>query len=191
MVRALTLSAALATVAACETAPLGSAFADAPILEDGLAASDFVSEVGGGTIIGVDGSEIGEVIVQHGPKGMMLTATLTAGTISPGWHGIHLHQVGDCSDVGEFKRSGGHLGMIPDGHGLMNPTGPEIGDLPNIFVHIDGTAGYQTFSPAVTVNDLRDTDGTALIIHANPDDHFSQPIGGAGPRVACAVIASG
>ena len=35
---------------------------------------------------------------------------------------------------------------------------------------------------------LLDADGSALVIHANPDDHSSQPIGGAGDRVACAVI---
>jgi Cu-Zn family superoxide dismutase len=35
---------------------------------------------------------------------------------------------------------------------------------------------------------LRDGDGSALVIHANPDDHMTQPIGGSGPRVACAVI---
>ena len=35
---------------------------------------------------------------------------------------------------------------------------------------------------------LLDADGSALVIHANADDHSSQPIGGAGDRVACAVI---
>lgn len=31
-------------------------------------------------------------------------------------------------------------------------------------------------------------EGTALVIHENPDDHMSQPIGGAGDRVACGVV---
>ena len=35
---------------------------------------------------------------------------------------------------------------------------------------------------------LKDQDGSALVIHANADDHTSQPIGGAGDRVACGVI---
>ena len=35
---------------------------------------------------------------------------------------------------------------------------------------------------------LFDEDGSALVIHENPDDHISQPIGGAGARIACGMI---
>ena len=35
---------------------------------------------------------------------------------------------------------------------------------------------------------LLDEDGSAVIIHENPDDHITQPIGGAGGRVACGVV---
>jgi Cu-Zn family superoxide dismutase len=44
------------------------------------------------------------------------------------------------------------------------------------------------FTSLTTLAALRDADGSAVVIHANPDDHMAQPIGGAGPRVACAVI---
>jgi len=37
---------------------------------------------------------------------------------------------------------------------------------------------------------LWDADGSAIIIHANPDDHSTQPIGGAGDRVACAALSA-
>jgi len=30
-----------------------------------------------------------------------------------------------------------------------------------------------------------DKDGSALVIHANPDDYKTQPIGGAGARIVC------
>lgn len=142
----------------------------------------------GGEIIGVDGSPIGSLTIIEGPHGAMIEATLEPGSLTPGWHGLHLHQVGDCSDLGVFKKSGGHLGMIAGGHGLLNPMGPEIGDVPNIWAAADGSAGYESFTPYVTIADLKDEDGTAMIIHANRDDHITQPIGGAGPRVACAVI---
>lgn len=141
-----------------------------------------------GTLVGETGEDIGAVSVQEGPHGMLLEVTVQPGGLAPGWHGLHLHQVPDCSDVGEFKRSGGHLGLIEGGHGLLNPAGPEKGDLPNIWAGADGAAGYEAHSTLFTVDDVRENDGVALIIHANRDDHTTQPIGGAGPRVGCAVI---
>ncbi|MEL7042609.1 MAG: superoxide dismutase family protein [Pseudomonadota bacterium] len=142
----------------------------------------------GGDIIDGDGEIIGAVSIIDGPHGLMIEATIQPGGLLPGWHGLHLHQVGDCSDVGVFRRSGGHLGMISGGHGLLNPVGPEIGDVPNIWAAADGSAGYETFTNLASASDLQDADGTAMVIHANRDDHISQPIGGSGPRIACAVI---
>lgn len=178
---ALALSFAL-TGAACATD-----MAATPVVER---ADDF--EIRTATVIGGEGQTIGSVKMTQAPKGMLIRVELGAGSLTPGWHGIHLHQVGDCSDVGEFKRSGGHLGMIPDGHGLLNPAGPEIGDLTNIWAAADGSAGYEVFQANLYFDGdekvIFDGDGTAVIIHANPDDHITQPIGGAGPRVACAAF---
>ena len=138
----------------------------------------------------VNGSNIviGDINLIEGPNGLLLRVTITPGSLEPGWHGLHLHQVGDCSDVGTFTNSGGHVGKIEGGHGLLNPAGPEGGDIPNIWVAEDGSAGYEAFTTLTTAAELLDDDGSAMIIHANEDDHLSQPIGGAGPRVACGVI---
>jgi len=75
-------------------------------------------------------------------------------------------------------------------HGLLNPDGPDEGDLPNLYAAQDGSANAEVWSetPLNGEGGLKDGDGSALIIHANEDDHTSQPIGGAGDRVACAVI---
>ena len=78
--------------------------------------------------------------------------------------------------------------MVAGGHGLLNPNGPEGGDLPNIWAAADGSAAMETLSTLFVLSDLSDSDGAALIIHEARDDHMSQPIGGAGGRVACAVI---
>ena len=142
----------------------------------------------GGDVIGGNGSVIGALNIIDGPHGLLMEVTIEPGGLTPGWHGLHLHQIGDCSDIGSFRKSGGHLGMIAGGHGLLNPVGPEIGDVPNIWAAADGSAGYETFTSLVTSADINDEDGTAMIIHQNRDDHITQPIGGAGPRVACAVI---
>lgn len=134
------------------------------------------------------GAEIGNANMIAGPNGILLRITLNEGALTPGWHGLHLHQVGDCSDIGTFKASGGHVGMIEGGHGLLNPAGPEGGDIPNIWVSADGSAGYEVFTGLTTGASLMDEDGSAIIIHENEDDHLTQPIGGAGARVACGVV---
>ncbi|MEM1105106.1 MAG: superoxide dismutase family protein [Pseudomonadota bacterium] len=139
-------------------------------------------------VIGVDGAVIGAIDLHEGPHGVLGEVNLQAGAIAPGWHGLHIHQVGDCSDIGTFTNSGGHLGLIPGGHGLMNPVGPEAGDLPNLYAASDGSASMEFFTSLFALSDLRDEDGAAMILHQNRDDHISQPIGGAGPRIGCAVL---
>ena len=49
----------------------------------------------------------------------------------------------------------------------------------------------EVFTGLTNLRDLRSGDGSAVIIHANADDHLTQPIGGAGPRVACAEMTEG
>ena len=88
-----------------------------------------------------------------------------------------------------FKKSGSHTGHGSGvEHGLLNPKGPESGDLPNIYAAADGAAKAEVFIAGMKLIDIVDADGTAVIIHAKVDDHVSQPIGGAGDRVACGVI---
>jgi len=137
-------------------------------------------------IIDGKGEPIGQATFRDGPHQVLLRLTVDADGLPPGWHGLHLHQVADCSDLGVFKRSGGHLGKIEGGHGLLNEKGPEDGDLPNIWVAADGTAGYEATTLLNSLDPLKA--GAALVIHEREDDHISQPIGGAGPRIACAEI---
>lgn len=139
-------------------------------------------------VMGATGTAIGSVQLTQGPHGVLIRVELGAGALSPGWHGLHLHQVGDCSDTGVYKLSGGHVGKIEGGHGLLNPAGPEGGDTPNIHAAPDGSASMEFITARTSLLGLADADGSALIIHEGPDDHITQPIGGAGARVACAVI---
>ena len=144
------------------------------------------------------GDPIGNVVVTGGPNGVLIRVDVTG--LSQGWHGIHLHQTGTCADgPAGFKASGGHINPDQNAHGLVNPDGYERADTPNIYAGADGRATAEIFVATLRVNALEenaasvgpggillDDDGFAIIIHANPDDHASQPIGGAGARLACA-----
>lgn len=134
------------------------------------------------------GAEIGKVDFIPGPTGVLIRVIVEAGGLSPGWHGTHLHMVGDCSDVAEFEHAGAHIQKDKTFHGLLYPHGPESGDLPNLSVASDGSAAAEMFTSLVTLSELQDADGAALLIHADPDDHATQPTGNSGDRVACAAI---
>ena len=143
-------------------------------------------------VIGNDGSTIGSIAATQGPHGVVLRAEFQEGALAPGWHGIHVHAVGDCSDHAEFQHSGGHVNPGGTEHGFLNPAGPHPSDLPNIFAHADGSSHAEILVVGVSLSggevELLDADGSAVVVHANPDDHLTQPIGGAGPRVGCAVL---
>jgi Cu-Zn family superoxide dismutase len=138
------------------------------------------------------GVVIGHVTLTDAPKGVLLR--IDAGGLTPGWHAIHFHEKGDCSDAA-FKMSGGHVHtMTPSVHGLLNPQATDQGDLPNIFAGADGMVAAEIFAPMVALHagtpraSLLDADGSAVVIHAAADDYMTQPIGGAGARIACAVV---
>ncbi|MFN3514194.1 MAG: superoxide dismutase family protein [Phenylobacterium sp.] len=138
------------------------------------------------------GAAIGSATMAEGPSGVLMRIEVQG--LTPGWHGLHFHETGDCSKS-DFTSAGGHVHGKPTMvHGLLNPDANEAGDLPNLYAAADGSARTEVFSGFVSLSgkagreNLRDADGSAIVIHANPDDHKSQPIGGAGARVACGVI---
>ncbi|MEL6573431.1 MAG: superoxide dismutase family protein [Pseudomonadota bacterium] len=67
-----------------------------------------------------------------------------------------------------------------------------MGDLGNIYVGADGIREMQFFKSGVFLDGgdmpLLDEDGTAIAIHAEEDDQVTQPIGGAGARIACGIV---
>lgn len=132
------------------------------------------------------GAAIGSVVLTQAPKGVLIRLETTG--LTPGWHGLHLHETGDCS-ASDFTSAGGHThGGGSRVHGLLNPNANETGDLPNLFADHHGAASAELFTALTTLPSLKDANGSALVIHASPDDHLAQPIGGSGGRVACAVI---
>ncbi len=128
---------------------------------------------------------VGLVDFHQGANGVL--ATITANSLTTGWHAIHIHEKGDCSGEG-FKVSGGHANSHGASHGFMEGANWHEGDIPNIWVNADGTSRSQAFLSQLKLTDIMDKDGAAVIIHEGKDDYKSQPSGAAGDRVACGVI---
>lgn len=148
----------------------------------------------GGQFVDREGRTIGSVTMVEAARGILINITINNGGLPAGRKGIHIHSVGTCDDRAQgFVASGGHLGAPGLPHGLLNPNS-DYGDLPNLIVRADGGVEVEMFTTFASLagaqgrGTILDNDGAALVVHQNPDDHFSQPIGGAGPRIACAVI---
>ena len=141
---------------------------------------------------GPAGEDLGRATVTEAARGVVLR--VEARGLTPGWHGLHFHEKGDCSTA-DFKSAGGHVhDAATVVHGFLAAGHNDAGDLPNIHAGADGTAMVEVFTPFVSLAaggerpGLLDSNGSALVIHAKPDDYTTQPIGGAGDRVACGVI---
>jgi superoxide dismutase, Cu-Zn family len=100
------------------------------------------------SFIDQESKDVGTATLTESPHGVLIHLDLKG--LPPGPKAIHIHSVGTCEDPEEgFVASKGHLN--PDGkeHGLMNPAGPDAGDLPNLYVRDDGSfeAEFFTRSP--------------------------------------------
>ena len=135
-----------------------------------------------------DGQSAGTARVVSNGQEVRLIADVTG--ISPGAHGIHLHAVGQC-EAPEFTSAGGHLNPEGKQHGTENPAGSHLGDLPNITADESGNGSISVVLHSTSeqlLNFLFDSDGTAVVVHAGPDDYKTDPAGNSGGRIACGVL---
>jgi Cu-Zn family superoxide dismutase len=103
-------------------------------------------------------------------------------------HGFHVHEKGDCSSA-DALTAGGHFNPDGNPHAHAGAAKRHAGDLVNLVADSKGesTASFE-------VDTIRVDDGKygilnrAVIVHANPDDYVSQPVGNAGGRIACGLI---
>lgn len=144
-----------------------------------------------GTFVDPSGGAIGWAKLTEDRNGIVHVNVKVEG-LTAGLHGIHIHGVGSCSTTAStFDGAGGHYNPTGHEHGLENPAGPHAGDLPNLVVDVEGDGTLNAKTDRVTIDpaSLLDANGSAFIIHANPDNQTNTPAnGGSGARVACAVI---
>jgi Cu-Zn family superoxide dismutase len=126
--------------------------------------------------------------------GTVVEITVTASGLTPGLHGVHLHAVGKCEP--DFTAAGGHFDPGPASNTDPDANHPfHMGDVPNLEVGADGKGTLKAVTTRVSLSDgplsVFDADGTAIIIHGNPDQGITgEPKSGVsgGPRVACGVL---
>lgn len=138
----------------------------------------FVNEFGAGA---------GTATLTQTAKGLLVRVEATG--LPEGWHGAAFHAQGDCTDnIDGFALAGLPLANAGEEHGFLNINGPKTGALPDIWVHGDGTGKAIFYTSAITLDALRDQDGSALMLYSGPDDYKTQPAGNTGTRIACAPI---
>lgn len=142
-------------------------------------------------LVSADGTKLGKVVLFQW-RGKVTVAGRVKG-LTPGFHGFHLHAVGKCEGPA-FTSAGGHLAAAGQNHGS------HTGDMPSLLVNADGKASAAFETDRFRLADLRDADGTAVIVHAGPDNFANIPprygtpdaetlaTGDSGARVACGVI---
>jgi Cu-Zn family superoxide dismutase len=112
-------------------------------------------------------------------------ATITGAT--PGVHGFHVHDKGDCGDNG--NAAGGHFNPMNTAHGAPTADPHHSGDFGNVTADASGKIETRFTTRSITVTSgMNSAVGHAVILHANPDDLTTQPSGNAGPRIACGVV---
>ena len=139
------------------------------------------------------GKVIGEVKFEQESDGVDVRVKVKG--LTPGFHGFHIHTVGSCV-APDFVSAGGHFNP----HGQGHPA--HAGDMPVLLIDADGNGEVRLTNDLFKVADLFDADGSAMIIHAGPDNYANIPsryaatgpdattlaTGDSGGRVACGAI---
>jgi Cu-Zn family superoxide dismutase len=155
-----------------------------------LGACETTGEPAGGPIFALvnsAGQSVGSVRMWQTPGGV--TFRIAAAGLPHGIHAIHVHTFGRCDAPG-FTTAGPHWTPAGAKHGFNNPAGPHRGDLPNVSVAANGVLQEAVSLSGASFASLLDADGSALVLHAGPDDYVTDPSGNSGERIACAVISA-
>ncbi len=117
--------------------------------------------------------------------GIKVTADVSG--LTPGKHGFHIHEYGDCS-APDFTSAGSHLMAPGEVHAGPDDPNRHIGDMGNLEADAQGNAHLTLMDNKLSFRGPYSIIGRAVIIHEGADDLKTQPTGNAGGRAACGVI---
>lgn len=161
-------------VAAAALSGCQSMTADAP-----KAVADLQPTAGNRTAGSVTFTQVGDKVEVH---------AVVTGLKPNQEHGFHVHEAGDCSS-GDGMSAKGHFNPLGRPHGHHATHDRHAGDMPNLKADGNGRADAKFTLDVVSVIDGQTSIvGRGLIVHVQPDDYKSQPVGNAGARMACALI---
>jgi superoxide dismutase, Cu-Zn family len=107
--------------------------------------------------------------------------------LTPGLHGFHIHEYGDCSSP-DANSAGGHFNPGDMPHGGPTSEKHHAGDLGNLQADASGNAKLTLVVSKLSLEGPASIVGRGVVVHAQPDDFTTQPTGASGARVACGVI---
>lgn len=107
--------------------------------------------------------------------------------LTPGEHGFHVHENGDCS-APDASSAGGHFNPGNQPHAGHEAHARHVGDMGNITADSSGKAHLDYVDSMIALSGPNSVVGRSVIVHAGRDDLKSQPSGDAGKRVGCGLI---
>lgn len=136
-----------------------------------------------------DGDMVGTAKLSEDPDGVKIALKLEG--LASGYHGFHVHEIATCT-APDFKSAGNHFNPKKKKHGLLNPEGPHVGDLPNVEADEGGKVDTEVTVKDATMlkgnNSLTENGGTSLVITSEADDGMTQISGDSGERIICGEI---
>ena len=127
----------------------------------------------------------GSVVFAKTGQGLRVIAKIS--NLSPGPHGFHIHEFGDCR-APDAASAGDHFNPGNAPHGAPDAETRHVGDLGNIVADESGAAKMDVVIAGLQLEGPDMIIGRSVIVHADADDMQTQPTGGAGARLACGVI---
>ena len=127
----------------------------------------------------------GTVTFTQTDAGVEISGEITG--LTPGKHGFHIHEFGDCSSA-DPKCHGGHFNPDKKKHGGPDSEERHVGDLGNITADGRGKAVIDMTDKLIALSGPHSIVGRAVIIHEKADDLKTQPTGDAGARIAGGVV---